>query len=218
MSSTIQLDQQEPTEKLDGDDVETQDDSEASVEEYAVEAIRKKRTNPKTGLVEYLIKWENYPESDNTWEPQEHLKCPEIIARFNEQDKLKEKDTDREKEKPKKLPPNKRRQSETTKRIIIDEDDTSSDTSDDLSAQAEETKVTKGFERGLPLEQIIGSCVDEKDRLYFFVKWRGSSDIEQLDAKELEEKATETMFRWYKEKLYHRVSNPMDQSVAKSAS
>uniref|UniRef100_A0A6G1SGK5 Heterochromatin protein 1 n=1 Tax=Aceria tosichella TaxID=561515 RepID=A0A6G1SGK5_9ACAR len=53
-------------------------------EEYTVEAIRQKRKT-KAGSYEYLIKWAGYPESDNTWEPLENLKCPELIQKFNEQ-------------------------------------------------------------------------------------------------------------------------------------
>ena len=39
---------------------------------YNVEAIRKKRIDKK-GKPFYLIKWEGYPESQNTWEPPENL-------------------------------------------------------------------------------------------------------------------------------------------------
>lgn len=38
---------------------------------YVVEKILGKRT--KNSKVEYLVKWENYPHSDNTWEPLVNL-------------------------------------------------------------------------------------------------------------------------------------------------
>lgn len=66
-------------------------DDEEEEQEYDVEAIRSRRKNPKTGLYEYLVKWENYPESQNTWEPIDNLKCPDLIARFNEQENNKRK-------------------------------------------------------------------------------------------------------------------------------
>ena len=40
---------------------------------YEVEKIVDKRTNIY-GLVEYLVKWKGFPESDNTWEPKKNLK------------------------------------------------------------------------------------------------------------------------------------------------
>ncbi|VDL57571.1 unnamed protein product [Hymenolepis diminuta] len=34
-------------------------------------------------MKEYLIKWLNYSESDNSWEPEDHLNCPEKIEEFH---------------------------------------------------------------------------------------------------------------------------------------
>ena len=36
---------------------------------YTVEHIRKHRCDKK-GNVQYFVKWQDYPESDNTWEPE----------------------------------------------------------------------------------------------------------------------------------------------------
>ena len=50
------------------------------------------------GKVEYLIKWEGYPDSENTWEPQANLDCPDIIKAFEDAAKSKKDDKKRKRE------------------------------------------------------------------------------------------------------------------------
>jgi len=54
--------------------------SEGEEEEYIVEKVVDKRI--KHGVVQYFLKWKNYPESENSWEPAENLQCAELIAVF----------------------------------------------------------------------------------------------------------------------------------------
>src|ERR1700691_1495645 len=51
-------------------------------EEYAVEKIISHRAKGRSKRVEYLIKWEGYPHSDNTWEPTENIHAPDLLNAY----------------------------------------------------------------------------------------------------------------------------------------
>jgi hypothetical protein len=49
---------------------------------YIVEAVLDKKTEKsgRSRVVKYLVKWQGYPDSDNTWEPVSNLKPPKAGA------------------------------------------------------------------------------------------------------------------------------------------
>lgn len=56
----------------------------------------------RDGKREFLVSWKGYPASENSWEPEENMTCPELIAKFmkrvekakdSEQRELREKRT-----------------------------------------------------------------------------------------------------------------------------
>ena len=106
-------------------------ESEGEEEEFTVEKILDKRV--RNSKVEYLIKWEGYPDTENTWEPQENLDCPDIISAYEERSQKKKEEKKRKKE------------AESSggkkKQKVVEEED----------------NKPRGFDRGLQPERIIGA-------------------------------------------------------------
>ena len=53
-------------------------------DQYKVESILKHKNINKQKY--YLVKWKNYPDSENTWEPEQNLnECSKIIEKYLQQ-------------------------------------------------------------------------------------------------------------------------------------
>uniref|UniRef100_A0A8D9AJ80 Chromodomain Y-like protein n=1 Tax=Cacopsylla melanoneura TaxID=428564 RepID=A0A8D9AJ80_9HEMI len=63
-------------------DESSDDEGEETTEEYEVERIIEVH-NGKHGK-EYLVRWKGFTSKDDTWEPEEHLTCPDLIKQFND--------------------------------------------------------------------------------------------------------------------------------------
>lgn len=63
--------------------VETEDDKQSDLSDglYDVETILDKRES-QDGLIEYYVKWKNYPNSSNTWEPIDNIFSEKLIREF----------------------------------------------------------------------------------------------------------------------------------------
>ena len=51
-------------------------------EQYEVEQIRNHYHHGCSRMLQYLIKWWSYPESDNTWEPADQVYAPDLLWEY----------------------------------------------------------------------------------------------------------------------------------------
>lgn len=152
-------------------------------EEYEVEKILDKRT--KGSKTEYYIKWKNYPDSENTWEPDENLDCPELIssfeAKWKEKKEKKRKTTEEEKSKPKKK-----------------------------KTEEEDAAKPRGFARGLQPERIIGAT-DSSGELMFLMKWKNSDEADLVPARQANVKCPQIVIKFYEERLTWHTNDDDDK-------
>ncbi|XP_058509171.1 chromobox protein homolog 1a [Solea solea] len=148
-------------------------------EEYVVEKVLERRL--VKGKVEFLLKWKGFSDEDNTWEPEENLDCPDLIAEFMQKY--------REKEEKKKE--SKRKASS----------DASGDSEEKGSKRKkDEGEKARGFGRGLQPERIIGAT-DSSGELMFLMKWKNSDEADLVPAKEANVKCPQVVISFYEERL-----------------
>nr|XP_051687027.1 chromobox protein homolog 1-like [Oryctolagus cuniculus] len=150
-------------------------------EEYVVEKVLDRRV--VKGKVEYLLKWKGFSDEDNTWEPEENLDCPDLIAEFLQSQKTAH-ETDK---------------SEGGKRKA-DSDSEDKGEESKPKKKKEESEKPRGFARGLELERIIGAT-DSSGELMFLMKWKNSDEADLVPAKEANVKCPQVVISFYEERL-----------------
>jgi len=158
--------------------------------EYSVEKILEKKIMPN-GKVQYFLKWVGFPDTDNTWEPEENLDCPEIIAAFEANWKKK-----------KNAEPEKKRG-----RVNGDID---SDSAPPTSKKKAEDERARGFERGLEPDRIIGAT-ERAGELMFLIKWQGCDEADIVPSKIANVRCPQVVIKFYEERLtWHSGDNEED--------
>ncbi|XP_023698498.1 chromobox protein homolog 1 [Paramormyrops kingsleyae] len=152
-------------------------------EEYVVEKVLDRRV--VKGRVEYLLKWKGFSDQDNTWEPEDNLDCPDLIAEYLQSQKVTH---DQEKEEA----GGKRKSTES------DTEGTGEDSRP--KKRKDESEKPRGFARGLEPERIIGAT-DSSGELMFLMKWKNSDEADLVPAKEANVKCPQVVISFYEERL-----------------
>ncbi|KAI3365468.1 hypothetical protein L3Q82_010559 [Scortum barcoo] len=152
------------------DDVPEEEEEE---EEYVVEKVLNRRV--VKGRVEYLLKWKGFSDEDNTWEPEDNLDCPDLIAEFLQSQKS----------------------AHDGKRKAAGEPEGEDSKT---KKKKDDTEKLRGFARGLDPERIIGAT-DSTGELMFLMKWKNSDEADLVPAKEANVKCPQVVISFYEERL-----------------
>ncbi|XP_071027728.1 chromobox protein homolog 1-like [Oncorhynchus clarkii lewisi] len=152
-------------------------------EEYVVEKVLDRRV--VKGRVEFLLKWKGFSDEDNTWEPQDNLDCPDLIAEYMQNHHNK-------KESYKKESGGKRKAGESDTEAGGEEGRP--------KKRKDEAEKPRGFARGLDPERIIGAT-DSSGELMFLMKWKNSDEADLVPAKEANIKCPQVVISFYEERL-----------------
>lgn len=69
------------TSKLAIDEAIDSEEPECDGKDWEVQKIVDVHYN-RNGSREFLVRWAGYKQTDDTWEPEEHLECPDLIAKY----------------------------------------------------------------------------------------------------------------------------------------
>lgn len=72
----------------DGSNPSSEDEEYLSDEEYVVEEVLAEKF--EDGVNKYLLSWADYPEEENTWEPKENIRDPDLLKAWRQRKKLQE--------------------------------------------------------------------------------------------------------------------------------
>lgn len=196
-----------------------------SEQEFIVEKVLKKRVN-REGVVEYFLKWLGYPDSYNSWEPQECLEGNELIADFERREAKNQggitgqqlvssssattylasdddPSTSTVNHKPgkssQKLSQSSKNSFVTTSASHVSSSATTSKGS--ASSSSHKKHPETGFDRGLIPEKVMGITSNSRNDLLYLIKWKDHGGAELIDSSIVNIKCPQLVIAFYQSKI-----------------
>jgi len=146
-------------------------------DEFVVEKILSMKYD-KQGKRIVLIKWKGYPDTENSWEPEENcVGALELINEFEEQQSRKKQSN---------LLSSKQQLFEDKCHSLVIPDD---------------GVTPRGFDRGLLAERIVGATTDNNSELMFLMKWKDCDETDLVKACQANVKCPQVVIGFYEERL-----------------
>lgn len=170
--------------------------------QFVVEKVLKKRI--VGGKPFYWLKWKDYGDEDNTWEPEENMN-PVLVDLFNKELEEKEEKKRADKEVAQKSKPSGKKSAGKKG---------GGEKGNKLGKAKEiETKEEKfppdpdvesrllGFDRGLVAERIIGITEQVGGDRLLLIKWKGSNEAELVPASVANVRCPQLVISYYEERV-----------------
>jgi Chromo (CHRromatin Organisation MOdifier) domain/Chromo shadow domain len=178
-------------------------------EVFVVEKVVGKRM--EGGELQYLLKWEDYPSSDNTWEPASGLDCPKLVAKFEKRHAEKGKSGKQGKATGKRSTTRSAastRASRSKRRRATASSSSNSSSSDEFTDEAVDSDdggVLPSFENGDVPSTVIGAKLvtdsQGKKHLQLLIEWEGFSSGTFVPAVEAHTRIPQLVINFYESRL-----------------
>ncbi|XP_032222318.1 chromobox protein homolog 1 [Nematostella vectensis] len=155
-------------------------------EEYEVEKVMDKRVI--NGGIEYLLKWKGYPDSENTWESEEGLQCPELIEEYEKKKKASSKRKDSTSEKGESKP--KKRKVNAYEELGMKAVEVEDASKDDVDPIAE----------GWEADTILGAT-EVDGQIHFLIQWKSTDRADLIPSKVANLKWPQIVIKFYEERV-----------------
>jgi len=168
-----------------------EEEEELDETEFIVEKILDRKV--MNGEVYYFLKWKGFDDTENTWEPEMNLDCPELIADFHKRANAQSKKSSNEPP-----PPPIETTTNSNKRPARDSIDQQQQELD--AAKKSKRANDFGYGRGLEIEKILGAT-DVYGELMFLIKWQSTDKPELVPARIANVKSPQHVIRFYEDRL-----------------